>query len=137
MSIIQVQPGTKFTIKATNTYVFGDEADKTVATYAFHIVDGGSFSGTIIPKIRSSAFQAQTGTVTLAPTGSGSTLDDVTFTACAYWNEATGLYSTASITAVPSLISVRASGWTVALDCTVLSTGTAVVYVSRIMGASA
>ncbi len=48
-----------------------------------------------------------------------------------------GLYSTAAITAMPALISMRASGMVCALNVTSLSGGTVIVYISRILGASA
>jgi hypothetical protein len=137
MAEIPVQPGTKFTITTTGTYVLGDGSDETTATYLLHLVDGGSFSGSVTPQARSRAIRAQTGSLPLAATGGGATLDDIGFVSTAYFNEATGLYSTAAITAMPALISMRASGMVCALNVTSLSAGTIVVYVSRILGASA
>ncbi len=133
----QVQSGTKFTIKSADTFILGDASDDTVSTYVLHLVDGGSFSGSITPQARSRSPRAQTGSIPLAASGSGATLDDIAFVNTAYFNEATGLYSTAAITAMPSLISMRASGLVCALNVTSLVAGTVIVYVQRVFGASA
>lgn len=137
MAEIFVQPGTKFTIKSTGLYVLGDASDAVVSTYIVHLVDGGSFSGSLAVQARSRAPQAQTGVMALAATGGGATLDDIAFVNTAYFDETTGLYATAAVISMPSLISIRASGLVVGLNVTLLSAGTAIAYVQRVLGASA
>lgn len=136
MAIIYVTPGVKYKATATNQYVLGNGSDENiVGSYTVHLADGGSFTGSVVPQIRSSAFIAQGGSTSTSP-GQTATNDDLAFVNSTYYNEATGLYATATIAAVPAVITMRASGWTCALNCTV-STGSLLIYVQRVLGASA
>jgi hypothetical protein len=137
MAEINVQAGTKFTIASTGLYILGDASDADVSTYVVHLVDGGSFSGSLAPSARSRAPQAQTGVMALAPTGGGADLDDIAFVAVAYQDQATGAYATTAITALPALFSMRASGLVCALDVTDLSAGSIIAYVQRVLGPNA
>lgn len=137
MAEVLITPGVKYKATATNTYVIGNASDEnTVGSFTVHMVDGGSFAGSVVPQARSAAPVAQTGNIPLAPSGGGATLDAVAFVNTAYFNEATGAYATASITAVPALITMRASGLTCALNTTV-NAGSIIFYVERVLGASA
>lgn len=137
MAEIQVQAGLSFTVSGAGQYILGDASDDTVSTYNVQIVDGGSFSGSITPQCRTRVPRAQTGSIPLAPTGGGATLDDVAFVNVAYYDEGTGTYSTTAITVLPSLISIRASGMVCCLNFTSVAAGSAKVYVTRVYGASA
>jgi hypothetical protein len=137
MAEVLITPGVKYKATASNTYVLGNASDENlVGSFTVHLVDGGSFTGSVVPQARSAAPIAQTGAIPLAPSGGGSTLDAVAFVNTAYFNEATGLYSTSTISSVPALITMRASGLVCALNTTV-TTGTLIIYVERVLGASA
>lgn len=116
------------TYTAVQTFVLGSASDEFVGTIAVHIVDTGSFTGSISVKARSAHREANA--------------DAVGFAAIPYVKQhlngsaADETYVSTAITTT-SIILIPATGLEIALDLTSYTSGTATIYWQALQGAAA
>lgn len=128
MALLRQNGARKIKIQSQDTYILGDAHEALVGTFAVHIVNDGSFVGTITVKARSRTPDADNDGVTFQPT----------IYEKLYLNGAVGdgsLVSTGITTT--SIILVPASGLQIALDVTAFTSGSCSAYIVPLQGAAA